>query len=190
MGRVNAGALFSSPFGGQITRTVSTVFPLGPESGFSPGRDIRNIYGGIYALQGADFVTVLEGTFNVAAIEQAAQARADAVDSSAPAVATPYAGYTIYTVSNMGIVMLGPTLMLSGTETGLRRALDRLRYGMLSEDDVPGWMARGARRRQRRLRLRRETCAGKVCSARRASACPSSTASRSCAATATFKRPG
>jgi hypothetical protein len=81
---------------------------------------------------------VLQGNFDVAAIEQAALSRAR-TPSGIPLVRTQYAGYAIYTVSNIGFAVLTSHTILSGDETGMRRALDRLRYGKLDHDLAP-WM--------------------------------------------------
>jgi hypothetical protein len=56
-----------------------------------------------------------------------------------PLVATRYGDYEIYTVANVGFVPLTSGAILSGNETGMRRALDRLRYGHL-EQGLARWM--------------------------------------------------
>ncbi len=137
-GTLDARALFASPMGAQMTQIVEQLVPLGPESRFVPKRDVARVHGAVYAMQGADFCAVIQGSFDVAAIEQAAQARL-ATPRGVRLVATPYAGYSIYTVANQGFVVLTPQTVLSGNETGMRRALDRLRFGRLSHDLEP-WM--------------------------------------------------
>lgn len=138
IGRLDAEALFRTSLGGQVAQIVNTVLPLGPESRFSPARDVKKVYGAAYAMQGADFAAVVQGTFDVAALEQAARVRAR-TPSGVPVVETQYGGYAMYTVANLGFVVLTPTTILSGNETGIRRAIDRLRYGAL-DDGVPAWM--------------------------------------------------
>jgi hypothetical protein len=138
LGRLDAEALFRSSLGNHMAQIVSLLLPIGAESGFSPARDVKRVYGAAYAMQGADFAAVMQGTFNVAAMEQAAKARA-ATPSGALVVETPYAGYGIYTVGNIGFSILTANTVLTGNETGMRRALDRLRYGELDEG-LPGWM--------------------------------------------------
>jgi hypothetical protein len=138
LGTLDAEALFRSQLGAQVAAIVSSLVPLGPESNFVPSRDVKRVYAGIYAMQGADFAAVSEGTFDVAAIQRAAQARA-ATPSGVPLVVTRYAEYELYTVANIGFVTLTPKLILSGNETGIRRALDRLRYGRL-DVGLPAWM--------------------------------------------------
>jgi hypothetical protein len=138
IGRLHADALFRTSFGGQVANIVTTVLPLGPESGFVPARDVKRVYGALYAMQGADMAAIVQGNFNVDAMEKAAQVRAR-TPSGTPVVETSYGGYTLYTVANMGFVVLTPTTILSGNETGIRRAIDRLRYGNL-KSELPTWM--------------------------------------------------
>jgi hypothetical protein len=138
LGTLDAEALFKTNLGGQVGRIVAGLLPLGPESGFVPARDVKRIYGAVYAMQGADFAAVVQGNFNVAAIQQAAQTRAQ-TPSGAQLVQTRYAGYDIYTVANIGFVVLTQQTILSGNETGMRRALDRLRFGPFTQA-LPSWM--------------------------------------------------
>jgi hypothetical protein len=56
-----------------------------------------------------------------------------------PLVRSRYGHYDIYTVANVGFALLTPRTILSGNETGMRRALDRLRYGKLEPSLAP-WM--------------------------------------------------
>jgi hypothetical protein len=136
LSRLDAEALFRSSLGGQMSQLVAALMPIGPESGFDAARDVKRLWGGAYAMQGADFAAVLQGTFNVAGMEQAAKAKAA---SGAGVVETPYAGHTIYTLGNIGFSALTPSTVISGNETGIRRALDRLRYGE-KDPGVPKWM--------------------------------------------------
>jgi hypothetical protein len=138
VGNLDADKLFRTGFGSQAAQVVSNLVPLGAESGFSLQRDVKRVVGAVYAMQGADFCAALQGTFDVAAIERASQARSQ-TPSGVPLVKTDYGGYSIYTVANIGFVPLTPYTMLSGNETGMRRALDRLRFGPL-ELSLPGWM--------------------------------------------------
>ena len=140
-------------------RSSRTLLPLGPESNFVPQRDVTRVVGGIYAMQGADFCAVVQGNFDVAAIQRAVDARAITIDG-APLVKTRYAGNDLYTAGNLGFTLVTSHTALSGNETGMRRALDRLRFGKL-ERSVPEVDARsrrdqgrddGHRRRPRRAR--------------------------------------
>ena len=82
---------------------------------------------------------VVQGHFDVESIERAAEARALATNG-VPLVKTRYAGNEIYTAGNVGFVVLTGSTLLSGNETGMRRALDRLRYSKLSRA-MPIWMS-------------------------------------------------
>jgi len=135
---LDATALFATEIGADIARLVSTVVPLGNESNFAPTRDVRRVVGGVYAMQGVDFCAVVQGTFDVAAIQKAADARL-AAPSGLPLVRTRYSDYDLYTVGNMGFVLLTPQSLLSGNEIGMRRALDRMRFSSL-ERVIPEWM--------------------------------------------------
>jgi hypothetical protein len=137
LGNLHADRLFATALGGQAARVVASFVPIGAESGFSLQRDVRRVVGAVYTMQGADFCAVLQGTFDVAAIERAAQARMQ-TPSGQPLVKTDYGGYAMYTVANIGFVLLTPQTLLSGNETGMRRALDRLRFGPL-ELSLPAW---------------------------------------------------
>ncbi|HZO12514.1 MAG TPA: hypothetical protein VFB62_04630 [Polyangiaceae bacterium] len=138
IGKLDAPALFNSSMGPHVAQIVKNVLPLGPESNFVANRDLRHIYNAVYAMQGADFVAVLQGNFDVNAIQRAAAARSQ-TPSGVPLVHTRYGDYDIYTVANVGFVLLTPRTVLSGNETGMRRALDRLRYGRL-ETSIAPWM--------------------------------------------------
>jgi hypothetical protein len=138
IGKLDAHALFQSSMGGYVAQIVTNVLPLGPESNFVPARDLRQIYSAIYAMQGADFVAVLQGNFDSGAIQRAAASRAQ-TPSGVPLVHTRYGDYDIYTIANVGFVLLTEHTVLSGNETGMRRALDRLRFGGLESSLAP-WM--------------------------------------------------
>jgi hypothetical protein len=138
LGTLDAAALFRSSAASDVGRIVQNLVPLGPESNFVPQRDVERVYGAVYAMQGADFVAVVQGRFDLAALEQAAQARAQ-TPSGAPLVQTRYGDRNIYTVANIGFTPLTDRTVISGNETGMRRALDRLRYAQRGPG-VPTWM--------------------------------------------------
>jgi hypothetical protein len=137
-GNLDARALFATSIGADVAGLVASVVPLGQESNFNPVRDVARVVGGVYAMQGVDFCAVVRGTFDVAAISAAASARV-AAPGGYPVVRTRYGPYDLYTVGNIGFVLLTPSTMLSGNETGMRRALDRLRYNKLART-IPAWM--------------------------------------------------
>lgn len=138
LGNLDARSLFATEIGGDIASLVGSLVPIGPESNFSLVRDVSRVTGGVYAMQGVDFCAVVRGNFDVAAINAAATNRSLA-PSGAPIVRTQYGPYQLFTVANLGFVMLTPSTMLSGNEIGMRRALDRLRYNKLGRA-IPSWM--------------------------------------------------
>jgi hypothetical protein len=136
---VDATAMFRSRWGPEVADLVQRLLPLGPESNFVARRDVARLYGGVYAMQGADFCAVIQGNFDAAAIRRAAEARSVTV-LGAPLVKSQYAGNDLYTSANVGFVVVTDHTVIAGNETGMRRALDRLRSGPLQRS-VPAWMA-------------------------------------------------
>lgn len=138
----DAKALFATSLGNDVTQIVREIVPLGAESGFEPSRDVDRITAGIYAMQGADIAAVVQGRFDPDAIGKVAEAK-QTMPSGKTIVKTTYADQTMYTVGNLGFVVLTKRTMLSGNEIGMRRALDRLRYwkgeGPLTRA-IDGWM--------------------------------------------------
>jgi len=138
LGYLDAAALLRSPIGPDVAALAQRLLPLGPESGFDARRDVVRIWGGAYSMQGVDFCAVVEGTFDPAAIHRAAEVGA-VTALGAPLVKSSYAGNDLYTSDNIGFVVVTPHVVLAGNETGIRRALDRLRGSKL-ERAVPAWM--------------------------------------------------
>lgn len=138
LGYLDAATLFQSRLGPEVAQLVTGLLPLGPESNFVPSRDVVKVYGGLYAMQGADFCAVLQGNFDTHAIKSAADTRAMTTAGSR-LVKSTYGDREIFTVANVGFVILTNHTILSGNETGLRRAIDRLRYNKL-ERSMSKWM--------------------------------------------------
>ena len=145
LGYIDARAMFATSLGPDMSRLATNLVPLGPESNFVPSRDVVRIYGGVYAMQGADACAVVQGNFDVEAIRRSADARA-VTSTGVPLVKTRYADNDIFTAGNVGFVVLTSHTLLTGNETGMRRALDRLRFGARASDSgklarsVPSWM--------------------------------------------------
>lgn len=131
-------ALFATAIGADVATLIQSVVPLGPESGFSATRDTTRLSGGVYAMQGVDFCAVVQGRFDVASIQRAADARAS-VASGLTLVKSRYGDRDLYTAGNLGFVLLSAATMIAGNETGIRRAIDRLRFRTL-ERSIPEWM--------------------------------------------------
>lgn len=137
-GYMDAAAMFHSNLGPDVSSMVQTILPLPPEAGFVPTRDVTKIFAGVYAMQGADFCAVVQGSFDIDAIKRAVDTRAVSL-AGVPLVKSRYADNDLYTAGNIGFTVLTPHTALTGNETGMRRALDRIRYGKLSRA-VPEWM--------------------------------------------------
>ena len=138
IGKLQANALFQSGMGGQLEQLIRKLLPLGPESNFVPRRDVSQVFAAGYAMQGADFCAVLQGNFDIASIQRAAAAQ-QRTPTGAALVRTQYGRFTIFTGGNVGFVVLTQRTILSGNETGLRRALDRMRYGW-TDTVIEPWM--------------------------------------------------
>lgn len=134
---VDARALLGTTYGESLGRLADKMIPVGDESGFVPSRDVDAIWGASYAGQGLDGLSVLRGKFDEQKLADAAdkhtQTRGGAV------VKSSYAERNVYTVANVGICILTSKTALVGTETAIRRALDRVRDARLQRS-IPTWM--------------------------------------------------
>ena len=137
-GYVDATAMFRSSLGPDVSNMVQSILPLGPEANFVPTRDVTKIFAGTYAMQGADFCAVVQGNFDLDAIRRSVDARATSL-AGVPLTKSRYADTDLYTAGNIGFTLLTAHTILTGNETGMRRALDRIRAGKLKRD-VPEWM--------------------------------------------------
>lgn len=124
--------------GKPITQIADKYIPLGSESGFVPSRDVDRIIIGSYALEGVDFAGVISGKFDVEKITTTVKNHTP-TKSGGPIVETQYADHSIYTVADTGFVVVSPKTVLIGTETALRRSLDRLKNGTVKRD-MPPWI--------------------------------------------------
>lgn len=131
-------AFFDSPFGAQLAQLASQNFPIGQEAGFLPERDVRKVVAGFYSMAGLDAVAVVSGDFHPESIARAAEIHAT-TPLGTPLVRSRYAGNDVYTSGNVGLTLLTPHTMLVGTETAMRRAMDRIRDNRLDRS-LPGWM--------------------------------------------------
>ena len=134
---VDARALLATPYGEALGRLADKLMPVGDESGFLASRDVDAIWSAAYAGQGLDSVAVVRGKFDEAKLEGAATKQARA--RGGLVVKSTYAERSVYTVSNVAIVVLTAKTALVGTEPGVRRALDRVRDARLQRS-VPTWM--------------------------------------------------
>jgi hypothetical protein len=135
---LDAPQLFASQFGTKLLTITQGVAPVPPSANFQPQRDLTRLVIATYSTQGADAVGVATGTFDKEAIERSA----DGVQQTplgAPLVKSSYANRTIYTSRNTGFVVLTARTVLFGTETAMRRALDRIKEGRVRKSVAP-WM--------------------------------------------------
>lgn len=137
VGRLDAHALFASSLGPKSQSALDTIVPLGPAAGFVAERDLESVVLAAYSTQGADFAFVARGSFDPTAIERAAAQGAKS-PYGGPWVKGEYAGRTIYSAGDGGFAPLTKKTALGGTHAGLRRALDRLRFGA-PKVDLPAW---------------------------------------------------
>jgi hypothetical protein len=136
---VDARAAFTRKgVGDRLSEVVGKLVPVGDEAGFSAPRDLDRVTAAAYSTQGADVAAILTGRFDVDKIAAAARNHTT-LRGGGTLVESTYAGRTVYTVANVGFTVLSPRTALAGTETGIRRALDRVRDGRL-ERSLPKWV--------------------------------------------------
>lgn len=137
--RLDAKAFFASQsFGPDLAKAAEKGSPLGEESGFQPSRDLEVVHAGIYSTQGADVAAILSGHFDAAKMKKNAETHTP-TRGGGVVVASQYAGRDVYTIDNVGITVLTPKTAVAGTETGIRRVLDRIKDGRV-KNDVPPWV--------------------------------------------------
>ena len=134
---IDAKKLVASQFGQKTLAIARARTPLPASAGFDPERDLDHAFVGVYSMQGADAVSVLTGRFDKAAIERAADGT-QLTPLGTPVVKSSYAGRALYTSHNLGFVVLTARTLLLGNETGIRRALDRIKEGRVRKQ-VPEW---------------------------------------------------
>jgi hypothetical protein len=136
----DAQTFFASPLGGELSRLCSAHLPLGKEAGFDARRDLKKVFVGAYSMAGADGVAVAQGDFHPDEIKAAA-ARNATTPVGGPVVHSVYAGNDLYTAGNIGFTVITQHTLLFGNETGIRRALDRIRDNRVNVE-LPAWMVR------------------------------------------------
>lgn len=126
--RIETPEAFRTAFGPSLANLARQLAPLPQTAGFEVERDLDRVFVGIYSIQGVDLAGVAVGRFDEAKIRAAAQS-AGAPTVGATLVQSPYANRTLYTINNTGFCILTSHTALFGSETGIRRALDRIREG-------------------------------------------------------------
>ena len=139
IGTIDAKAFYASKtLGPQVAQLAEQYSPIGAEAGFSASKDLDRVTVASYSLSGVDVLAVLAGRFDGAKIAQLAKTHG-AAKSGSPIVESTYAGRTLYTVDNVGFTILTEKIVLAGTETAIRRALDRIKDARAHRDVFP-WM--------------------------------------------------
>jgi hypothetical protein len=135
---VDTTKLFASPFGNRVLALLNQHLPVPASADFQPARDLVHLYLGLYSMQGADLSGVAIGKFNKPKIEAAVNG-VDKTPQGVPIAKRQYAGRTLYTASGAGFCLLTDNTALFGNDTGIRRALDRIREGRVKRQTLP-WM--------------------------------------------------
>ena len=135
---VDAAQLVASPFGARLLSLLNQRLPVPPSAGFDPAHDLTHLYFGLYSMQGADVSGVALGKFDKAKIESAVNG-VERTPEGVPIAKRQYAGRTLYTASGFGFCLLSDRTALFGNDTGIRRALDRVRAGRIRRQTRP-WM--------------------------------------------------
>ncbi len=134
---VDVKKVMASQFGQKVLSISRARTPVPASANFDPGRDLERAWVGVYSMQGADSAAVLTGTFDKAAIERSADGT-QRTPLGTPVVKSSYAGRSLYTSHNIGFVVLTSRTVLVGNETGIRRALDRIKEGRV-RNQLPVW---------------------------------------------------
>jgi len=139
VGTVDARAFFGSKtFGSELAKLVETYLPIGQEAGFQASRDVDRVTFASYSYQGVDVSAVIIGKFDEAKIKEAAQKQIP-TKGGGMIVFSQYMGRDLYTVSNIGFTILSSTHAIAGTESGIRRVIERIKDKRVKRD-IPQWM--------------------------------------------------
>jgi hypothetical protein len=139
LAKVDAKTMFASGgAGAQIGQMVERIFPIGEEAGFKASRDLESALAGAYSTQGADVVAVLSGKFDEDKIAQVASQHTVTKGGGA-LVQSEYLGRKVYTTQNVGFTVLSSKTVLAGSETMIRRSIERMKDGKVKRDQPP-WM--------------------------------------------------
>jgi len=136
VGVLDAQALFGSQFGDKLLEVAKRRAPVPESAGFDPKRDITKVYFGVYSMQGADVAGVAVGTFDPKKIEAAADG-IQKTPQGVPVTKSTYAGRALYTADSVGFTILTTRTALFGNQTGIRRALDRIKEGTAKRQLAP-----------------------------------------------------
>ncbi|HVH43650.1 MAG TPA: hypothetical protein VM925_14945 [Labilithrix sp.] len=139
VGTVDARAFFGSKsFGSELAKLVEKYLPIGQEADFQASRDVDRVTFASYSYQGIDAAAIIVGRFDEAKIKQVALQKTP-TKSGGVLVASQYAGRDVYTINNVGFTILSSTKAIAGTESGIRRVLERIKDGRVKRD-IAKWM--------------------------------------------------
>lgn len=138
-GRADAKAFFASPTAPQSTQAALALVPLTPEMGFVPSRDLSLLHFAGYAMSGSDFCAVVEGSFDKDAIAKAAD-RGALSAAGKPLVKSSYADRDVFVSGDVALTVLTSKISLAGSQTGVRRALDRIRDRRVKREVSSEWL--------------------------------------------------
>ncbi len=136
VGVLDMQALFASQFGERLLEVAKRRAPVPDAAGYEPKRDLSKVYFGVYSMQGADVAGVAIGNFDPAKIEAAADG-VQKTPQGVPVTKTSYAGRALYTAESVGFTVLTQRTALFGNQTGIRRALDRIKEGTAKRELLP-----------------------------------------------------
>lgn len=136
VGVLDTEALFASQFGDKLLEVAKRRAPVPDAAGYDPKRDLKKAYFGVYSMQGADVAGVALGTFDPRKIEAAADG-IQKTPQGVPVTKTTYAGRSLYTADSVGFTILTTRTALFGNQTGIRRALDRIKEGTAKRELLP-----------------------------------------------------
>jgi hypothetical protein len=128
--KIDVKQLAAKSVGGDLVTLAQKYVPFAADIGFDFQRDVDTAYVAAYSFTGADALVVLSGRFNSQKIESVLSKGPSAFGNAM--VASQYANHNIYTVANIGFCVLSDHTLLAGTETAMRHALDRIKYGTLN----------------------------------------------------------
>ena len=138
-GTIDARSFFGSQtFGADLAKIVEKYMPLGTESGFQASRDVDRVTFATYSFQGVDVAAIVIGRFDQAKIKSMATSGTP-TKAGVPLVVSQYTNHDVYTVNNIGFTLLSDTRAIVGTESGIRRVLDRIKDKRVKRD-IAAWM--------------------------------------------------
>lgn len=136
---IDGRAFFGSEtFGADLAKLLEPYVPLGEEAGFQASRDVDRVTLASYSYQGVDVAAIVVGRFDEAKIKQMVASNTP-TKSGVPLVASKYADHDVYTANNVGFTLLSGTRAIAGTESGIRRVLERIADKRVKRD-LPSWM--------------------------------------------------